>query len=168
LRGPPPAVNPWIVQLMMCTLFAFTMRTPVRPAAAPTPWMERPRNVTLMPAPLMMTPVVPLARIEPNVPDPSSVTDLVMVTAPKPPGSRQSISPGLAVFEIAPANVLHGAGRLEGLASSPPPETHGRFAKRPCLVRQTPARRQDRLAYYSPPMIGGAPGTVFPAVFSVM
>jgi hypothetical protein len=49
---------------------------------------------------------------------------LVMVTAPNPPGSSASISPPGAVFEIAPANVLHGAAREHGLASSPTPETH--------------------------------------------
>src|SRR5256885_3912353 len=42
--------------------------------------------------------------------------------APKPPGSRQFISPFAAVFEIAPAKVLHGAVRLHGLASSPTPD----------------------------------------------
>src|SRR5258708_24956395 len=54
--------------------------------------------------------------------------DLVMVTAPKPPGSRTSISPAGAVFEMAPAKVLHGAVRLHGLASSPTPETQVRVA----------------------------------------
>jgi hypothetical protein len=49
--------------------------------------------------------------------------DLVMVTAPKPPGSRTLISPPAAVFEIAPAKVLQGAVRLQGLASSPTPDT---------------------------------------------
>src|SRR5215475_1080232 len=68
------------------------------------------------------------ARIEANVPPPSIVTDLVSVTAPKPPGSMQSISPSAAVFEIAPANVLQGAVRLQGLASSPTPETQVRVA----------------------------------------
>src|SRR5258708_19070674 len=56
------------------------------------------------------------------------VNDLLMVTAPKPPGSRTSISPPAAVFEIAPANVLQGAVRLQGLASSPTPDTHVRDA----------------------------------------
>src|SRR6266542_466949 len=56
------------------------------------------------------------------------VTDLVMVTAPKPPGSRQLISPLMNVFEIAPAKVLHGAVRLHGLASSPTPDTQVRVA----------------------------------------
>src|SRR5712691_3501332 len=54
--------------------------------------------------------------------------DLVMVTAPKPPGSSTLISPPAAVFEIAPANVLHGAVRLQGLTSSPTPETQVRVA----------------------------------------
>jgi hypothetical protein len=53
---------------------------------------------------------------------------LVIVTAPKPPGSRASISPPLAVFEIAPAQVLHGAVRLQGLTSSPTPEIQVRDA----------------------------------------
>src|SRR5437868_14067599 len=53
---------------------------------------------------------------------------LVMVTAPKPPGSRQSISPPAAVLEIAPANVLQGAVRLHGLTSSPTPDTQVRVA----------------------------------------
>src|SRR5882672_2746097 len=56
------------------------------------------------------------------------VIDLVIVRAPKPPGSRASISPKLAVLEIAPANVLHGAVRLHGLASSPTPDTQVRVA----------------------------------------
>src|ERR1700687_2550166 len=54
--------------------------------------------------------------------------DLVMVTAPKPPGSSTLISPPAAVFEMAPANVLHGAVREHGLASSPTPDTQVRVA----------------------------------------
>src|SRR5205085_9772123 len=56
------------------------------------------------------------------------VIDLVMVTAPKPPGSSTLISPAGAVLEIAPAKVLHGAVRLHGLASSPTPDTQVRVA----------------------------------------
>src|SRR5215472_17290835 len=56
------------------------------------------------------------------------VIDLGIVTAPKPPGSSTLISPAGAVLEIAPANVLHGAVRLHGLASSPTPDTHVRVA----------------------------------------
>jgi thiol:disulfide interchange protein len=59
---------------------------------------------------------------------PTSVIDFVIVTAPKVPGSSASISPPAAVFEIAPAKVLHGAVRLHGLASSPTPETQVRVA----------------------------------------
>jgi len=54
--------------------------------------------------------------------------DFVIVTAPKPPGSSTLISPAAAVFEMAPANVLQGAVRLHGLASSPTPETQVRVA----------------------------------------
>src|SRR3982751_2224670 len=77
-------------------------------------------------ASVMLTkiPLVPAAKIEAKVPWPSIVIDLLMVTVPKPPGSRASISPSLAVFEIAPANVLQGAVRLHGLVSLPTPDTH--------------------------------------------
>src|SRR5207237_1105726 len=37
-------------------------------------------------------------------------------------------SPLMKVFEIAPAKVLHGAVRLQGLTSSPTPDTHVRVA----------------------------------------
>src|SRR4029434_8938961 len=76
----------------------------------------------------MLMPLVPALRIEANTSWQSMVIDLVMVTAPKPPGSRQLISPLSAVLEIAPAKVLHGAVRLHGLASSPTPETQVRDA----------------------------------------
>src|SRR6266436_6522082 len=66
------------------------------------------------------TPAVPISQ--------EMVIDFVTVTAPKPPGSRQFISPAGAVLEIAPAKVLHGAVRLHGLTSSPTPETQVRVA----------------------------------------
>src|SRR4029434_6664124 len=77
---------------------------------------------------LMMIPFVPLARMLAKISWQSMVIDLVVVTAPKPPGSRQLISPLSAVLEMAPAKVLHGALRLQGLASSPTPETQVRKA----------------------------------------
>src|SRR5262245_32269479 len=93
------------------------------------PFMERPLMViTSVDAALITIPFTREARIEANVPVPSSVIDLVIVTAPKPPGSRASISPQAAVLEIAPAQVLQGAVRLQGLASSPTPDTHVREA----------------------------------------
>src|SRR5215469_12792539 len=66
------------------------------------------------------TPAVPVSQ--------EMMIDLVMVTAPNPPGSRQLISPKVAVFEMAPAKVLQGAVLLQGLASSPTPETQVRVA----------------------------------------
>src|SRR5258705_3394592 len=95
--------------------------------------MERPRSLTaffvsVSAVMLMITPLVPAARIEPCVSSQSIVIDFVIVTAPYPAGSRQLISPFVAVFEIAPAKVLHGAVRLHGLTSSPTPETHVRVA----------------------------------------
>src|SRR5258708_7804759 len=73
-------------------------------------------------------PLVPAFRLEPKTSEQSIVMDFVIVTAPKPPGSRQLISPPAAVLLIAPAKVLHGAVRLHGLTSSPTPETHVRVA----------------------------------------
>src|SRR6266568_3771405 len=81
----------------------------------PTPW------------PLTVIPGTPDAKIE-AIQQASRVIDLVIVTVPKPPGSSASISPKLAVFEIAPAQVLHGAVRLHGLTSSPTPDTQVRVA----------------------------------------
>src|ERR1700741_3560834 len=90
--------------------------------------MERPRRMTWTLAPLTMTPVVLAARMLPKVPVQSIVRFLVMLTAPKPAGSRQLISPPAAVLEIAPAKVLQGAVRLHGFASSPTPDTQVRVA----------------------------------------
>src|SRR5262249_11808992 len=93
-------------------------------------------------------------------PPPSMVIDLVMVREPKPPGSSASISPPLAVFEIAPANVLHGAVRLHGLASSPTPETQVRVAcacaGAPAKQRVAPARASAtmNLCMFQPPRSG--------------
>jgi hypothetical protein len=95
---------------------------------AVTESVDRKSVTTSVAAALIMIPFTREARIEAKVPEPSSVIDLVIVTAPKPPGSRASISPQAAVFEIAPAHVLHGAVRLQGLASSPTPDTQVREA----------------------------------------
>src|ERR1700726_4558443 len=86
--------------------------------------------MTSVPWALTFTPLTPGEdRMEATwPPPPSSVIDLVIVTAPKPPGSSASISPPAAVFEMAPGQVLHGAVRLHGLASSPTPETQVRVA----------------------------------------
>src|SRR5829696_9115090 len=102
----------------------FIARSPLQ-----NPFIDMPRIVmTSVAAALMVIPVVRDARIDANVPVPSIVIDFVIVTAPKPPGSSASISPQAAVFEIAPANVLQGAVRLQGLASSPTPDTQVRDA----------------------------------------
>src|SRR5204863_7950028 len=83
---------------------------------------------TSVAAATMLIPNVPAPRIEDSGPAPSMVIPVLIVTDPKPPGSVTSISPPAAVFEIAPANVLHGAVRLQGSASLPTPETHVRLA----------------------------------------
>src|SRR4029077_13736735 len=95
----------------------------------PSPSMSRPLRMTVSVAPAWMTmALVPDTSTPASKPSELIVIDLVMVTAPKPPGSSTLISPAGAVFEIAPAKVLHGAVRLHGLASSPTPETQVRVA----------------------------------------
>src|SRR5580692_8126774 len=85
--------------------------------------------MTSVAAALMFMPFEPEARMEATwPPPPSSVIALVIVSVPKPPGSSASISPPADVLEMAPAKVLHGAVRLQGLASSPTPEIQVRVA----------------------------------------
>src|SRR5207237_5537574 len=102
-------------------------RMPLSPV--PAPLMSRPRRVTWSdgPADTMMA-FVPETSTPAVTPSQAIVIAFVIVTPPKPPGSRQLISPPAAVFEIAPGKVLHGAVRLHGLASSPTPETQVRVA----------------------------------------
>jgi len=69
----------------------FMKLMPINPL--PTSLIDRFRRFTVIPAPLMLMPLVSAARTEPNVPLQSIVIDFVIVTAPKPPGSTQSISP---------------------------------------------------------------------------
>src|ERR1700741_145479 len=47
------------------------------------------------------------------------LTDLVMVTGPKSPGSSTSISPPAEVWASAAAKVRHGDTRVHGLESLP-------------------------------------------------
>src|ERR1044071_1372908 len=124
---PLPVLKRKMTQSSTLTVLAWRMLIPFIPLQ--NPLMEIPLIViTSVAAALMMIPFTREARIEANVPVPSSVIDLVIVTAPKPPGSRASISPQAAVLEMAPAQVLQGAVRLQGLASSPTPDTHVREA----------------------------------------
>jgi hypothetical protein len=117
----------------MCTCAAAITSTPLRPwgDGLPTPGLsiDRFRRWTMAVAELTMMPFTPAASTPPiEPPEPSIVIDLVMVTAPKPPGSSTSMNPPTAVWEIAPANVLHGAVRLHGFASLPTPDTQVRVA----------------------------------------
>src|SRR5205085_11766408 len=123
-------------------------RMPLSPV--PKPLMSRPRSVTLSDAPAFtMMPLVPAASTPAVTPSQAIVIAFVIVTAPKPPGSRQLISPLAAVFEIAPANVLQGAVRLHGLASSPTPETQVRVA---CACADPVCRESANIA---PSMVHG-------------
>src|SRR5262245_52677423 len=113
----------------MVTLVALTIWTPLLPD--PSPSMSSPWSRTSPFAGVLMTmPLLPADASTPAVPVEGQliVTDWVIVSKPKPPGSRQLISPPGAVLEMAPAKVLHGAVRLHGLKSSPTPETQVRVA----------------------------------------
>ena len=88
----------------------------------------------------MMMALVPATSTPASNPSELIVIDFVIVTAPKPPGSRTLISPPAAVFEMAPANVLHGAVRLQGFASSPTPDTQVRVA---CALADCDARHKN-------------------------
>src|SRR6185312_13479615 len=100
----PLVVKPKMSQLSTLRALPARKRIPLMPV--PMPLMRRLRRMTVSLGPACTTiPLVPLTRTE----------------ATWPP--RPSISPPAAVLEIAPANVLHGAVRLQGLASSPTPET---------------------------------------------
>src|SRR2546425_376642 len=128
----PSLLKPSITVSSTETLFAAITLIPCIPE--PAPFIERPRRRTALATSavpggmFIMNPMVPEATVEANVPVPSMVIDLVIVSVPKPPGSRASISPPVAVCEIAPAKVLHGAVRLHGLASFPTPDTNVRVA----------------------------------------
>src|SRR5258705_9683614 len=88
------------------------------------PSRSSPRNTIVSVAwAFMIIPLVPLTSTPASNPSEEIVIDLVIVTAPNPPGSRTLISPAGAVFEIAPANVLQDAVLLHGFASSPTPDT---------------------------------------------
>src|SRR5580704_12650166 len=101
---------------------------------------------------LTVMPLVPATTIPPSpTPSAARVIALVIVTAPKPPGSNTSISPPATVFEMAPAKVLQGAVRLQGLASSPTPETQVRVA---CAAAGTTDNRNNTI-------IAGTDGVVF-------
>src|SRR2546421_5585688 len=117
-------VTPW-----SWTEPAWMMLTAFVPSVVPAPLMSMLRRMILwFVSALTMMPWTPDDRTLPSVPVQSIMISFVIVTAPNPPGSRQLMMPGLAVLEIAPAKVLHGAVRLHGLTSSPTPETQVRVA----------------------------------------
>src|SRR3954451_9587054 len=111
----------------MITLLACVILTPFR--AVPRPLMSSPISLTLSFTPAL-TLIALLTFVSTPAVTPSAliVIDLLIVTAPKPPGSSTLISPFAAVFDIAPGKVLQGAVRLQGFASSPTPDTHVRVA----------------------------------------
>src|SRR5262245_40761783 len=129
-----------LVLLKFCTITFSTRsaapelkRIPAWPVMSPL--MVRPRKMTLIEpgaglmASLMLTPVVPAARIDPSVPVQSMVIDLPMKRGPKKStASTQMISPPAAVCANVNGKVLHGAVRSQGITSVPCPEIHVRAA----------------------------------------
>src|SRR5215467_11622348 len=124
----PLLVKPKMSQFSIVRDFPLRKLIPLVPLL--TPLILRLRMITTSDAPAWTTiPLVPVTSVEATwPPPPSRVIALVMVSAPNPPGSRASISPPGAVLEMAPAQVLQGAVRLHGLASSPTPDTQVRDA----------------------------------------
>lgn len=121
-------LKPKNLQWPIMTLPAEKTATPFSPwPAIPSKSRPRSRTTSLEPAETLI-PFVPVTKTPDTTGVPSIVIALVIVRAPNPPGSRTSISPPANVLEIAPANVLHGAVRLHGFASSPTPDTHVRVA----------------------------------------
>src|SRR4249919_3500727 len=129
----PLFVSPLALKPSMTTLMTFKVPPvlnlmPLMPVLAPSRVKLVMVTTSVAPA-LTLMPVVPEPRMPPlATPPPSMVIDLVIVTAPKPPGSSALMMPPGAVLEMAPAKVLQGAVRLQGLASSPTPETQVRVA----------------------------------------
>src|SRR5580704_1227533 len=111
----------------MCRRAPLLNTTPDRPFA-PRPSKVKPRKSMASLAPALMTmPLVPEAVAAPATPTASleMLIALVMVTAPKSPGSRTSTSPPAAVWSSATAKVRQGAVRVHGLESLPEAaETH--------------------------------------------
>src|ERR1043165_7117425 len=70
--------------------------------------------------------------------------------------------PGLAVLEIAPANVLQGAVRLQGFKSSPTPESHVRVAWALAMLAtmRTVTENKSNLAFIETPPSNFSDGLV--------
>src|SRR5256885_1290789 len=93
---PFPVLNRKMTQSSTLTVLAWRILIPLMPLQ--NPLMEIPLIVTTsVAAALMMIPLTREDRIDAQLPVPSSVMDLVIVTAPKPAGSSASISPQAAV-----------------------------------------------------------------------
>src|SRR5262249_51397453 len=92
---------------------------------------------------LMLMPLVPVPRMCAIAGGPMIEIGFVIVRAPNPPGSRALMMPFAAVLLIAPANVLHGAVREQGFASSPTPDTHVRVACAPASGGSASATTAD-------------------------
>src|SRR6185295_2601790 len=129
-------VKPSITQSSTETLLAEITLMPLMPVSAPV--INSPRMRTIRGSLLVwvgavigisiVIPVASCARMDAGTPVPSIVIDFLIITGAKPPASSTVITPALAVFGSAPAKDLHGDVRLQGLESSPVPDTHVRVA----------------------------------------
>src|SRR5262249_2520668 len=107
----PESVKLSMVQFSTVTLPPVLTRTPLNPV--PSLWTRSRRRITVWVGwgpgrtmRLVRETRTPAAKLQEEM-----VFGLVIGPAPKPRGSRTLIPPPMAVFEIAPAKVLHGAVR---------------------------------------------------------
>jgi hypothetical protein len=92
-----PALKLRMLDLWTWTAEAAMILMPASPV--PTPLISSPCRTTTAPAALTTMPLVPLATMPAITPSQEMVMALVMVTTPKPPESRQLISPLTVVWK---------------------------------------------------------------------
>src|SRR3984957_4353146 len=120
----PDVVKPRTAQFSMCSRAPLVNTTPEGTDALTPSKVRPPKLITSLAPALMTMPLVPgegivPATLAPPTALPKMVIALVMVTGPKSPGSRTSISPPAVVCASAAAKGRHGDARLHGLESSP-------------------------------------------------
>src|SRR5688572_1905097 len=117
---------------------------------APAPFIERLRKVTTavlgvaeVESSMLTALTAPLVLIPENVPPPSIVIDLSIVTGPKSPAFFALISPPARVCRMAAAKVWQGKASVQGFASLPSPATHVREDSACATVVRTKSKTKD-------------------------
>src|SRR5579864_2473312 len=118
----PKPLKSLTVQLSICSVPPAVKLIPE--VAVPWPSRSSPFNTTTSLEPALTVIALPLVtRMVATVPLATMEIALPIVTAPKSPESRTSISPPAAVCESAPEKVRHGALRVQALLSLPVADT---------------------------------------------